>query len=161
VIVRYDTGATLSYSLNACNAWEGYQIAFNGTKGRLEHQMVERIYVAGANMAQGATQEGGTTVRLIPLRGAPKEIQPWRAEGGHGGGDDVMLEEIFGAAPEDKLRRASDERSGAYSMLIGAAANRCFQNGEAVRIADLVAGLAPPVVAPMPSRSTPIPMPRV
>ena len=36
VIVKYDTGATLSYTLNAFNAWEGYQIAFNGTKGRLD-----------------------------------------------------------------------------------------------------------------------------
>ena len=41
VIVKYKTGATLSYSLNAFNAWEGYTIAFNGTKGRLEHQIVE------------------------------------------------------------------------------------------------------------------------
>src|SRR5690606_40572226 len=41
VIVRYRSGATLSYSLNACNAWEGYQIALNGTKGRLEHGIVE------------------------------------------------------------------------------------------------------------------------
>ena len=38
VIVRYNTGATLSYSLNAFNAWEGYMIAFNGTKGRIEHR---------------------------------------------------------------------------------------------------------------------------
>ena len=37
VVVRYSTGATLSYSLNAFNAWEGYHIAFNGTRGRLEH----------------------------------------------------------------------------------------------------------------------------
>ena len=38
VIVKYKTGATLSYSLNAFNAWEGYTIAFNGTKGRIEHR---------------------------------------------------------------------------------------------------------------------------
>ena len=37
VIVKYKMGATLSYSLNACNSWEGYTIAFNGTKGRIEH----------------------------------------------------------------------------------------------------------------------------
>ena len=42
VIVRYDTGTTLSYSLNAFNSWEGYQIAFNGTKGRIEHSIVEQ-----------------------------------------------------------------------------------------------------------------------
>ena len=100
-------------------------------------------------------------MRLIPLRGAVKDIEPRQAEGGHGGGDAAMLEDIFGTPPEDKLRRASDERSGAYSILIGAAANRCFQTGETVRIADLVTGLTPPSSAPMPTRSSPIPMPRV
>ena len=40
VIAKYAGGATLSYSLNAFNAWEGYTVAFNGTKGRLEHSMV-------------------------------------------------------------------------------------------------------------------------
>src|SRR5690606_27174596 len=47
VIVRYDTGATLGYSLNAFNAWEGYRVAFNGTRGRLEHEVVEAGHVAG------------------------------------------------------------------------------------------------------------------
>ena len=42
VIVGYAGGATLSYSLNAFNAWEGYHVAFNGTKGRLEHSAVEQ-----------------------------------------------------------------------------------------------------------------------
>jgi predicted dehydrogenase len=160
VIVRYDTGATLSYSLNACNSWEGYQIAFNGTRGRLEHEMVEQIYVAGADMTQGAAAADAVRTRIIPLRGAPRQIEPWTASGGHGGGDDVMLNDIFGIAAVDPYRRASDERSGAYSILIGAAANRCFETGQAVRIAELVTGLTPPDMAPMPTRAGSVPMPR-
>ena len=58
VIVKYDTGATLSYSLNAFNAWEGYHIAFNGTKGRLEHGMQEKVYVSGDGSVPGAHQAG-------------------------------------------------------------------------------------------------------
>ncbi|MGH8186443.1 MAG: Gfo/Idh/MocA family protein, partial [Steroidobacteraceae bacterium] len=87
VIVRYDTGATLSYSLNACNSWEGYQIAFNGTKGRIEHEMVEQVYLSGASMPQGGVAADGVRIRVIPLRGAVREIEPWTASGGHGGGD--------------------------------------------------------------------------
>jgi hypothetical protein len=34
VVVTYENHATLSYSLNAFNAWEGYVIVFNGTRGR-------------------------------------------------------------------------------------------------------------------------------
>jgi predicted dehydrogenase len=158
VMVRYETGTTLSYSLNAFNAWEGYRIAFNGTRGRLEHEVVEGGFVAGANLPKDAVGDIVRT-RLIPLRGAVREIEPWTGAGDHGGGDQVMLSEVFAAAPADKYRRASDERSGAYSILVGVAANRSFETGQPVKIGDLVTGLSPPEVAPMPTRSTPVPMP--
>lgn len=159
VAVRYDTGTTLSYSLNAFNAWEGYHIAFNGTKGRLEHTLVEQAGVAGADETQGKIKDDGVTTRVIPLRGEPRELEPWTGTGGHGGGDDVMLTEIFGDAPADKYRRVSDERGGAYSCLIGIAANQCFKTGQTVRIDELVTGLTPPERAPMPSRTASLPMP--
>jgi predicted dehydrogenase len=158
VIVRYRTGATLSYSLNACNAWEGYTIAFNGSKGRLEHQIVEHAFTAGATLPPGARKDAVST-RIIPLRGKPEELEPWTGQGAHGGGDGVMLAEVFGRAEPDKYKRAADERSGLYSILIGAAANRCFGSGQAVKIADLVQGLSPPEAAPMPHRETKVPMP--
>ena len=160
VIVKYDTGATLSYSLNACNAWEGYRIAFNGTKGRLEHEIVEQVYVAGADMVQGGIAAGGASTRVMPLRGAARKLEPWTGEGGHGGGDKLMLDKIFlpGAHP-DRYGRASNQHGGAYSMLIGAAANRCFEGGGPVKIADLVTGLERPPFAPMPTRADPVPMP--
>lgn len=159
VAVRYDTGTTLSYSLNAFNAWEGYHIAFNGTKGRIEHSIVEQAGVAGADETQGKIKDDGVTTRIIPLRGAPRDIEPWTGTGGHGGGDDVMLNEIFGDAPPDKYKRASDQRGGAYSILIGVAANQCFKTGQSVNIDELVTGLAPPDRAPMPSRTASLPMP--
>jgi hypothetical protein len=158
VIVRYGTGATLSYSLNACNAWEGYQIAFNGTKGRIEHEIVEQAFSAGATLPAG-TKNDAVRTRLIPLRGKPQDLEPWTGTGGHGGGDKLMLNEVFGTAEPDKYKRAADERSGLYSILVGAAANRCFETGQAVRLADLVSGLTPPVAAPMPNRQTKVSMP--
>jgi hypothetical protein len=159
VMVRYDTGTTLSYSLNAFNSWEGYHIAFNGTKGRIEHSVVEQAGVAGADETQGKIKDDGVSTRIIPLRGNPRDIEPWTGTGGHGGGDDVMLNEIFGDAPPDKFKRVSDERGGAYSILVGVAANQCFKTGKSVRIDELVTGLTPPDRAPMPSRTTSLPMP--
>ena len=158
VIVRYKTGTTLSYSLNAFNAWEGYQIAFNGTKGRLEHEIVEQAFSAGATLPPGAERDAVRT-RVIPLRGKPEELQPWTGTGGHGGGDEVMLSEVFGVAEPDKYKRAADERSGLYSILVGAAANRCFETGQSVKIGELVSGLTPPSVAPMPDHKLKLPMP--
>ena len=117
---------------------------------------MEQAGVAGATAPQ---EKDGVRTRVIPLRGAPRELEPWDGTGEHGGGDAVMLEEVFGAAAPDKYKRASDERSGAYSILIGVAANRCFQTGQPVRIADLVSGLSPPDVAPSPDHTIPVPMP--
>ena len=160
-LVSYDTGATLSYSLNAFNAWEGYTVAFNGTKGRLEHSIVESVYANGAEIWQGAVAADGVKIRVIPLRGSGYNIEPWSAEGNHGGGDRLMLEDIFN--PEqtvaDKYLRAADERAGASSILVGIAANRSMETGAKVTIDSLVPGLRPADFTPMPTRADPVPMP--
>jgi predicted dehydrogenase len=157
VMVRYDNGVHLNYALSAYDAWEGYHIAFNGTKGRLEHRIIESGGAAGAAKVQSGNEN--VSIRIIPIRGQARDIEPWTGKGSHGGGDDVMLTEIFGQAPPDKFKRVSDERAGAYSALVGIAANRCFETGKTVRIADLVTGLTPPDRAPMPDRTAPVPMP--
>jgi predicted dehydrogenase len=160
VIVKYDTGATLSYSLNAFNSWEGYQIAFNGTKGRIEHSIVEQIYVSGTNTEQGGIAEGGIKTRVIPLRGDAVDVEPWTGTGGHGGGDKVLLDDIFLTnPPPDKYVRNSDERGGAASILIGVAANKCFETGQPVKIDTLVTGLRRADYPPMPTSNDPVPMP--
>ncbi len=41
-VVRYSSGVTMSYSLNTFMPIEGYRLAFNGTKGRLEVRDFER-----------------------------------------------------------------------------------------------------------------------
>ncbi|MDV3456952.1 Gfo/Idh/MocA family oxidoreductase [Sphingomonas sp. HF-S4] len=158
VIVGYAGGTTLSYSLNAFNAWEGYHIAFNGTKGRLEHSVVEQAGVAGAG---GHSVDDRIKTRIVPMRGDPRDIVPQTgAAGGHGGGDAVMLADIFDPnAPKDALLRAADERSGAASILVGVAANKCFETGQPVKIADLVTGLDWPVYAKMPSHKAPVAQP--
>jgi predicted dehydrogenase len=160
VLVNYDNGVTLAYSLNAFNAWEGYTVVFNGTLGRLEHTIVEQVYVNGTDTVQGAIAAGGVTTRIFPLRSEGRTLEPWTGTGGHGGGDKMMLDEIFLPNREvDKYLRASDERSGATSTLVGIAANECFRTGNAVKIADLVTGLNRPEFAAMPSRKAPLPMP--
>ncbi|MCH6256120.1 Gfo/Idh/MocA family oxidoreductase [Puniceicoccaceae bacterium K14] len=160
VIVNYDTKATLNYTLNAFNSWEGYRIAFNGTKGRLEHANEENIYVSGTDDVQGATKRSGLKLRLIPLRGAAIDIEAREGEGGHGGGDRAMLDELFLAEPRhDPLGRASDARGGAASVLVGAAANECIRTGMPVQLDDLAPGWNRPEHLPMPNRSYPLTMP--
>ncbi len=152
VLVRYDTGTTLTYSLNAFCAWEGYTVTFNGTKGRLEHR-------AGGLTADGRVQRGAMRTTIIPLRGAARPIEVWTGTGAHQGGDKVMLEDLFLPQPApDKYRRAADHRAGAVSTLIGMAANQCFVTNQPVAIADLTPGLRAPDYAPMPTADDPLPM---
>jgi len=157
VLVRYNNGVHLNYALSAYDAWEGYHIAFNGTKGRIEHRIVESGGAAGAAKVQSGSEN--VSIRVIPMRGQARDIEPITGKGSHGGGDDVMLTEIFGDGPADKYMRKSDERAGAWSALVGIAANKCFETGQTVRVPDLVTGLAPPDRPPMPDRRAPVPMP--
>ncbi len=161
VLVKYDTGATLCYSVNAFNSWEGYTIAFNGTKGRLEHKAEETMYLTGDGSVPGALKAEGTTIRIFPLREPAYDVPVWTGEGGHGGGDDVMLDEIFGTGKTaDKYLRAADHRSGAYSCLVGIAANKSFASGLPVDIAGLAPGLGYPDYPAMPKPGDPLPMPK-
>ncbi|MGQ9454996.1 MAG: Gfo/Idh/MocA family protein [Armatimonadota bacterium] len=160
VVVKYATGTTLCYSLNAFCSWEGYTICFNGTKGRLEHTMQESVYISGDGTIPGAIKKEGTWIRIYPLREPAYEVDLWTGEGGHGGGDPILLEDLF--SPEkkqDPYKRAADHRSGAYSILVGAAANISFATGASVNIANMVSGLELPEYTEMPSRRDPIPMP--
>lgn len=160
VIVKYDNRVTLSYSLNAFNSWEGYYVIFNGTKGRLEHKIEEKIYFAGDGRVQGGIKEGGEYIKIFPLRGNAYDIDVWKGEGGHGGGDILMLEDIF--SPEqkpDKYLRAADQRAGAYSILTGVAANHSIASGKEIKIEDLVPAIGKPDYPVMPNHIDPIPMP--
>jgi predicted dehydrogenase len=160
VLVNYDNNVTLCYSLNAFNSWEGYYIIFNGTKGRIEHKIEEKIYISGTDTVQGSMKEGGIQTKIIPLRGQAYEVDVWKGEGGHGGGDKILLDDLFlPDRPSDKYLHLADQRSGAYSILIGAAANQCFISKQAVKIADIAQNIDYPEYPKMPSRTQSLPMP--
>lgn len=160
VLVTYDNNVTLCYSLNAFNSWEGYYIMFNGTKGRIEHMIQEKMYISGTDSEQGGIKEGGTTTKVIPLRGPIHFEEPWVGEGGHGGGDKVLLDDIFlPQKKSDKYLRAADQRAGAYSILTGVAANHSISKAISINIADLVKNIDYPDYPKMPSRTDKLPMP--
>jgi hypothetical protein len=71
--------------------------------------------------------------------GGPKRIPIPHAEGAHGGGDPVMLEQIFSAnPPPDPLNRAASHIDGAASILMGIAANESMDSGKAIDVDDLL-----------------------
>ena len=144
LVVRYNTGAFMSYSLNAFTPWEGYQVAFNGTRGRLEHDCVESVYISGDGRVQGETIPNGTKIRLYPHFKPARNIAVDVAKGGHGGGDNPLLVDIFSShPPRDPYMRAADVAGGALSILTGVAANKSMRTGRPVCIDSLVKRIPP------------------
>jgi len=138
LVVGYRSGAQLSYSLTAYSPWEGFRIAFNGTKGRIELDEFENSYISAGNSHVGDGLSESQRLMVFPHWDKPYSVDIPKAKGGHGGGDVLMLEDLFGAQPgEDPLKRAAGHRDGAMSILTGIAANRAFASGEVVRVADL------------------------
>lgn len=139
VLVRYRSGAQMSYSLYAYAPWEGYRIAFNGTKGRIEVNHQESSYI---NAEDGKFREGVSSseqVLLMPHFKKPQVVKLPKGKGGHGGGDPLMLDEIFGGKKlADPLRRAANHIDGARSILTGIAANQAFLTGLPVQVDKLL-----------------------
>ena len=106
VHVGYANGVKMTYSLNAFTPWEGYTIAFNGSKGRLEHHCEETVYISGDGTVPGALDAKGTTIHIYPHFAPAYDVPVWEAEGGHGGGDELLLEDIFNPSAGQRSLRA-------------------------------------------------------
>lgn len=138
VMVRYKNNAILTYSLSAYMPWEGFRIAFNGTKGRIQVSVAEKTYVnaGGSSAAEGALEKKSITV--FPMFGEPYEVALVEGEGGHGGGDPVLLNDIFGVPEPDRFNRAASHVDGTMSILTGIAANKSIATGLPVQIENLI-----------------------
>jgi predicted dehydrogenase len=138
VMVKYQNKAVMNYSLNAFMPWEGFIIVFNGTKGRMEVKVTEQSYVnsGGDKDKEGALKS--KQIRVFPIHAAPYDVEIEEMSGGHGGGDPIMLRDIFDKPVDDRFNRAASHLDGAWSIMTGIAANRSIQTGLPVRIKDLI-----------------------
>jgi predicted dehydrogenase len=148
LLVRYDSGATMTYHLTAYAPWEGYRLMVNGSRGRLELEVVESDHVnpavAGAlkgaalHGAEAAAERGGVRLAVRPFWAPPRDIEvPGHIRSGHGGADARMTGVLFGGQA-DPFGRTATERDGALALLTGLAGNESIATGRPVRIADLL-----------------------
>jgi predicted dehydrogenase len=139
-IVKYANGAYLNYSLTADTDYDGYWIAFNGSKGRLEARVL------------GYPQKDNVDLVFTPVRiynDRPAEVINIKfARGGHWGGDPIMNDKLF-KDPDmpDPLGQQAGVRDGVMSILIGIAARKSIAEKRAVDIAGLTE-LTPMAVKP-------------
>ncbi|MNJ56540.1 putative oxidoreductase YteT precursor [compost metagenome] len=75
---------------------------------------------------------------VYPMFGAPYEVKIEEQAGGHGGGDPILLNDIFGVPEADEFERAASHVDGAMSILTGIAGNQSIASGQAIKIDDLV-----------------------
>ncbi|KAK4112412.1 oxidoreductase family protein [Canariomyces notabilis] len=138
VLVKYRNGAVMTYSLTAYAPWEGFRVNFNGTGGRLEMEVVENSYVnsGGDQSLEGSIER--RSILLRPLFEPPREIPIDESKGAHGGGDNVLLQDLFGEPVTDEYMRAASHVDGAASILTGIAANKSIATGQVVFVDDVL-----------------------
>lgn len=131
--VEYDGGCVLSYTESSHAAYEGWKMTLNGAKGRMEIAS----YAKGCGGLK--PDEPFDFIRVIDLDNNVTtypfpEVKP----GGHGGSDPSLRGVLFdGNAPELPSQKAT-AREGAYSVLIGAAANQSIAEGRIITIRDML-----------------------
>jgi len=139
VLVKYEKGTTMSYSLNTYSPYEGFRVAFTGTKGRIEIDVVERVYTNGSGDSGNEGVVKGKKITVYPMFGDAYNVPIEEKPGGHGGGDPIMLNEIFGDDVEpDDLDRKATHVDGAYSIMTGICANKSIASGLPVNVKDVI-----------------------
>ena len=128
-VVHYTNGVNMSYSVNTFMPVEGYYLAFNGTKGRLEIRDYEK---------QAWDPGEDTSIYVIKNFGPRVKVDVANETEGHGGGDQRLRDLIFKKIDAPSHMRLPDSRAGAMSCLTGIAARKSIDEGRPIKIADLV-----------------------
>lgn len=145
--IKYRDNTYVNYSLTTYSPYEGWKIAFNGTEGRID-AWLDIPYISSANISQAEMHELEMSQEEDQLHRDPVIVHKlWEdfkvnyvdyQKGGHGGGDELLHQQIFKTPDKkDPFDRPAGVRDGAMSMLIGVAARKSIESGKPVRIAEL------------------------
>lgn len=116
VNVRYKSGAILNYSANFSTPYEGYRLAINGTLGRIETESWGKARPCYPMEYEKQHQ----AIDYYPLFGSRERILLPEATGGHGGGDPLIMEDIFlGPDPRHEYKILADSTDAARAIAIG------------------------------------------
>lgn len=156
VSVRYKNGGILNYSLNASVPFEGWNMAINGTNGRLETKITDNKPLRGWQQHYEIVAPDGSllakkgysitswpktyTIHVMPHDQVAYEVGISNIAEGHGGGDFRIFDAVFaGKLPEDNsLNIFASAINGALSTAIGSAGNRSAETGTSVNLKELL-----------------------
>ena len=127
VNVKYRNGALLNYSANFSTPYEGYRLAINGTRGRLETM---EFGGAGGQALPNLNEGGVQYIDYFPIFEGRERIHVPKGEGGHGGGDPLLREDIFlGEDPNRKYDILARSVDGLRAISIGDAVFNSIKDG--------------------------------
>lgn len=126
--IKYANGVQVAYSLTAYSPYEGYRIAFNGTKGRIDAWIEESKPTSDKNYDE---------IVLFKNFSRREYIHVPFAASGHGGGDKLLKDQIFLPEIGDPFKQCANVRDGALACLVGIAARNSIASKAPVNIADL------------------------
>ncbi|MDT0645138.1 Gfo/Idh/MocA family oxidoreductase [Zunongwangia sp. F260] len=145
--IKYMDNTVVNYSLTTYSPFEGWRIAFNGTKGRIEASLdipynkemeMSQEELHAMEMAQGEEELTYEPIVTHKLWNDFETIQVGMEKSGHGGGDKRLHDQVFTHPDKkDPYDRAAGLRDGAMSVLIGVAARHSIETGNPIRIEDL------------------------
>ena len=128
--ILYANGVQVSYSLNCFMPIEGYHLAFNGTKGRIEVRMFERQAFEAPH--------GEDEIMVLGTDRSVERIKVVHGPGGHFGGDPLLHRAMFMPDVDDPQGQRAGARAGAMSVLTGVAATMSAETGQPVDILALL-----------------------
>jgi len=140
VLIDYDSGLQVSYTLVAYSPYESQRVIIEGTRGRLEYFAgINTGWIVDSKPLPGIEQIANEQLKLyVPAEGI-QDVPIKRAEGGHGGADPQLRHDFFGqdwdAEPNPQM--ASLEEA-VQAVLIGAAANKSMATGQPVDVQQLL-----------------------
>lgn len=147
--ILYANGVLVNYSLTTYSPYEGWQIAFNGMKGRIEtwedipylsklpEDQANRHAVEMSNADDAIAGEFREIMVMDNFAGNYEIFTTPKIKGGHGGGDIRMQRRIFVDKQDNPHHVMAGTRDGAMSILIGIAARKSIQLKRPVKISEL------------------------
>lgn len=133
--VKYDNGVLLNYSANFSTPYEGYRLAINGTHGRIEAEEWHGPCVDSFSTPRKIEKY----VDLYPIFGTRERISVMHSEGSHGGGDPLIIEDVFLGVEEDRpYDILADSKDGLRSIAIGDAVYKSIVQDSIIDLTDVM-----------------------
>jgi len=147
--IIYASGVTANYSLTTYSPYEGWTIAFNGMKGRIDTSedipFMQKIQEDqskkhAVEMSKSDDSKAGEVREIIAMDNFSKNFEVYttpRISAGHGGGDVRMQRRMFVDTNDNPHHIMAGTRDGAMSILIGIAARKSIKEKRPVKISEL------------------------